>query len=144
MATIKHTSTANWIGPVETGAGHFNLGAEKTPLRFTLNSRMGVETATNPEELIAGALAGCYSMSLSNELESRGTPATNVFSEATVHLVRGEGGFSIPIVDLTTTALVDGISDADFHDVALHAETVCPVSQLLKAEVRLTARLGLK
>ncbi|MEO6825710.1 MAG: OsmC family peroxiredoxin [Microbacteriaceae bacterium] len=142
MLSIKHTSSATWSGTVPKGTGQFTVGKSALELDFSLKSRLGEDPSTNPEELIAAALCGCYAMSLSGELESNATVATGVRAQATVHLVPGEGGFSIPIVDLSVVAEVPGLDDARFQAIAEQAERVCPVAQLLKAEVRLTATLG--
>lgn len=142
MLSIKHTSQATWSGTVPQGTGHFTIGKSALDLPFSLKSRLGEDPSTNPEELIAAALSGCYAMSLSGELESNGTPAEGVRAKATVHLVQGEGGFSIPIVDLSVVAQVPKLDDASFQAIAEQAERVCPVSQLLKADVHLTASLG--
>ena len=142
MLSIKHTSHATWSGTVPQGTGQFTIGKSALGLPFSLKSRLGEGPSTNPEELIAAALSGCYAMSLSGELASNGTPATGVKAQAVVHLVQGNDGFSIPIVDLSVVADVPGLGDASFQAIAEQAERVCPVSQLLKADVRLTALLG--
>lgn len=142
MPSIKHTSHATWSGTVPQGTGMFTIGKSVLDLPFSLKSRLGEDPATNPEELIAAALSGCYAMSLSGELESNDTPATGVRAQATVHLVRGDGGFSISIVDLSVVAEVPELDDASFQAIAEQAERVCPVSQVLKADIRLTASLG--
>jgi osmotically inducible protein OsmC len=141
MVTIKRTSTATWQGDLETGSGHIGVGRTELQLPFSLKTRMGGEPATNPEELLASALSGCYSMSLANELAANGTPAQSINSTATVHLVQGEGGFGIPTVDLSVTADVEGIDAETFQKVATTAHEGCPVSRLFRADVRLTARL---
>jgi osmotically inducible protein OsmC len=142
MVTIKRTSTATWEGDLETGSGHIGVGRTELRLPFSLKTRMGGEPATNPEELLASALCGCYSMSLANELAANGTPAQSINSTATVHLVQGEGGFGIPTVDLSVTADVAGVDADTFEKVATTAHEGCPVSRLFRAEVRLTARLA--
>lgn len=142
MTTIKRTSTTTWQGDLETGSGHIGVGRTDLDLPFSLRTRMAGAPSTNPEELLASALTGCYSMSLANELASHGTPARLITSTATVHLVQGEGGFSIPTVDLSVTVEVDGIDDATFQGVATTAHEGCPVSRLFRADVRLTAELA--
>jgi osmotically inducible protein OsmC len=139
---LRRTSTATWAGDLETGSGHIGVGRTDLDLPFSLKTRMGGEPSTNPEELLASALAGCYSMSLANELADHGTPAAAITSTATVHLVQGEGGFSIPTVDLVVTAQVEGIDADTFARVADVAHQGCPVSRLFRADVRLTAELA--
>jgi osmotically inducible protein OsmC len=141
VVTIKRTSTAHWEGDLDTGSGHIGVGRTDLDLPFSLKTRMGGEPSTNPEELLASALSGCYSMSLANELAGNGTPATRITSTSTVHLVQGEGGFSIPTVDLEVSAQVDGLDDDAFQAIATTAHEGCPVSRLFRADVRLTAAL---
>jgi organic hydroperoxide reductase OsmC/OhrA len=83
MLSSKHSSRATWSGSVPRGSGEFMLGKADLPLPFSFKSRMGMNTATNPEELIAAALSGRYAMSTSGELESNGTPADLVTATAT-------------------------------------------------------------
>lgn len=142
MVTIKHTSRSRWSGTVEAGGGEFAIGRAGARMAFSLKSRMGEDPATNPEELIGAALAGCYSMSLANELANDGTPARFVDATATVHLVGGESGFDIPIVDLSVTATGLDLDEEQFAAVAARAKAACPVSRLLRAEVRLHATLA--
>lgn len=138
---IKRTSTATWQGDLDSGSGLIGVGRTDLQLPFSLKTRMGGEPSTNPEELLASALGGCYAMSLANELASNGTPATSISARATVHLVQGSSGFSIPTVDLVVTAAVSGIEAGAFQDVARVAHEGCPVSRLFRADVRLTASL---
>lgn len=142
MFTIKHSSRSRWSGSVEGGSGEFTIGKTGTRLPFTLRSRMGEEPATNPEELVGAAVAGCYAMSLANELGDDGTPAEHVEAQATVHLVRGETGFSVPVIELVVTASGLALSDAEFQVVAARAKQHCPISNLMRAEVRLSASLA--
>lgn len=144
MTTIKRTSSATWNGGIESGSGRINVGRSEVVVPFSLKTRIGADPSTNPEELLGSALAGCYSMSLAGELDSLGTPADLITSTATVYLVGGDGGFSIPTVDLAVTAQVAGITESDFQGVAQKAHEGCPVSRLFNADVRLTANLELR
>ena len=140
MTTIRRTSSATWTGSVEQGSGQIRVGRQAETLPFSLKTRVGEEPSTNPEELIGAALAGCYSMSLSNELGNAGVAFDSVESSATVHLVQGEGGFSIPTIDLTTSVSGEGLDAAEVERIATIAEQNCPVSKLMRAEVRLTVK----
>lgn len=142
MLTIKHSSNSTWSGSVEHGSGEFVIGKTQTPLRFTLKSRMGEEPATNPEELVGAAVAGCYAMSLANELGADGTPAEAVSARATVHLVQGDSGFSVPVIELTASARGLSLTDDQFQAVAARAKARCPISNLMRADVRLSAQLA--
>ncbi|MGH7669854.1 MAG: OsmC family peroxiredoxin, partial [Gemmatimonadaceae bacterium] len=88
---------------------------------------------TNPEELLGAAHAGCYSMALSAALEKAGHPATSVTTTATVHLTKGDAGFSISGIDLVTRGVVAGVSEAEFRKFAEDTKTGCIVSRALSA-----------
>lgn len=138
---LRRTSRATWNGTVDAGSGTMGLGRDRVVVPYSLQTRVGDQPATNPEELIAAAHAGCFAMSLANVLESHGFPATTLVAESTVHLVQGDDGFSIPRADLSCSGEVPGLDDAEFARLAAEAERSCPVSQLLKAEITLTASL---
>jgi osmotically inducible protein OsmC len=135
---IRRTSQASWKGGVESGSGTLAIGRSGTTLPFSLKSRVGDEPASNPEELLGAALAGCYAMSLANELESAGVAFDHVDTRATVHLVQGEGGFGIPVVDLVGTVVGAGESAERIEEIGRKAEASCPVSRLYDADIRLT------
>lgn len=141
MTTIRRTSTATWAGGVESGAGHIGIGRTDVDLPFSLKTRIGAEPSTNPEELLGSALAGCYAMSLANELESNGTVAESITASATVHLTEGDGGFTIPTVDLDVVARVADVAGERFAAIARTAHESCPVANLYRADVRLSARV---
>jgi osmotically inducible protein OsmC len=135
-------ATAEWKGNLTQGQGKMALGSGAFEGSFSFNTRMGDEPGTNPEELIAAALAGCYSMALNATLEKQGTPAGEVHSEAIVHFGKDDAGFSIRGIDLTTRATVQGISDEDFRQVAETVKESCPVSKALAAvPIKLNASL---
>jgi len=91
------------------------------------------EPGTNPEELLGASLAGCYAMALNATLEKEGTPAKNVKSEAKVYLGKDESGFKINRIDLTATAIVDGIEEELFREIAEKVKQTCPISKALAA-----------
>jgi osmotically inducible protein OsmC len=110
---------------------------------YSYMSRFESGTGTNPEELIAAAHAGCFSMALSNALGQAGFTPTSIETKATVHLDLGPTGFGITRVDLDTVADVPGISDDEFAVQADSAKANCPVSRALAAiDITLTARLA--
>ena len=136
-------ATAEWNGTLAQGEGRMALGSGAFEGKFSFNTRMGDEPGTNPEELIAAALAGCYSMALNATLEKQGTPASRVNSQAVVHFGKGEAGFAISGIDLETKAVVNGISEEDFRQTAESVKETCPVSKALAAvPIRLTASLA--
>ena len=136
-------ATAEWTGDLMHGEGKMSLGSGAFEGKFSFNTRMGDEPGTNPEELIAAALAGCYSMALNATLEKQGTPATDVRSVAVVHFGKGDAGFAISSIDLETNAAVKGISEEDFRQTAENVKETCPVSKALAAvQIRLNASLA--
>lgn len=139
----ERKATAEWNGSLTQGAGKMSLGSGTFEGKFSFNTRMGDEPGTNPEELIAAALAGCYSMALNATLEKRGTPAKSVRSEAIVHFGKDDNGFAIKSIDLETKASVEGITDEDFRQTAESVKETCPVSKALAAvPIRLNASLA--
>src|SRR5262252_4656358 len=136
------TSSAQWQGTLREGSGSMRLGSGAYEGSYSFVSRFESGDGTNPEELIAAAHAGCFSMALSNALGTAGFTPTSVATSATVHLDRVEGGFGITRIDLDTVANVPGLDDAQFQEVAAGAKAGCPVSRALAAvEITLTARL---
>jgi osmotically inducible protein OsmC len=109
---------------------------------YSFASRFESGQGTNPEELIAAAHAGCYSMALSHALSQAGFTPRRVQTTAKVHLEKSADGFSIPRIDLVTEADVPNIEEAAFREQAESAKRNCPVSKLLAAaEITLDARL---
>src|ERR1051325_4326824 len=104
-------ATAEWTGSLMQGEGHMALGSGAFDGKFSFATRMGDEPGTNPEELIAAALAGCYSMALNATLEKAGTPARDVRSAAAVHFGKDDNGFAIRNIELETEADVPGITE---------------------------------
>ena len=135
-------ATAEWKGNLTQGQGKIALGSGAFEGSFSFATRMGDEPGTNPEELIAAALAGCYSMALNATLEKQGTPATDVHSEAVVHFGKDDAGFAIRGIDLETKAAVPGITEEDFQQVAESVKETCPISKALAAvKINLHAEL---
>lgn len=140
MLHLRKTSRASWRGPASTGDGTLDLGRRGPSLPFSLRSRVGEEPATNPEELLGSALAGCFAMSLANLAEENGTPAEAVNAAAVVHLVQTAEGFRIPTVELSCTVRVPGASEAAVREMAERAERTCPVRLLYNAEITLEVK----
>lgn len=111
--------------------------------QYSFSSRFEEGQGTNPEELIAAAHAGCFSMALSGDLGRAGYDPKQVQTTAKVHLTKGDGGFRITRIHLETEAEVPGIDEDTFQEVAEGAKKGCPVSQALAAvdEITLDARL---
>lgn len=136
------TANARWEGGLKDGKGNMRLGGGAFDGQYSFSSRFEEGTGTNPEELIAAAHAGCFSMALSAGLEKAGYSPTSVETEARVHLSPADGGFKISRVDLVATADVPGIEKDAFQQAAQGAKEGCPVSQALAAvEITLEANL---
>ncbi|WP_028937245.1 OsmC family peroxiredoxin [Pseudonocardia spinosispora] len=141
MLALRRTSSASWSGPASSGQGSITVGAGVVELPFSLKTRIGEQPASNPEELLGAAHAGCFAMSLANECENNGTPAQSLATSATVHLVETDDGFRIPTVRLRVRGRVAGVDAEQFNALAVRAEANCPVSRLFNAEVTVEALL---
>ncbi len=132
-------ANARWEGTLREGDGTMEFGSGAFSGRFSYQSRFEEGTGTNPEELIAAAHAGCFSMQFSANLENAGHTPESVETEATVHL----GAGAITRIDLVSRARVPGIDDAAFQETAQAAKAGCPVSKALAAvpEITLDATL---
>jgi osmotically inducible protein OsmC len=129
----KRTASARWNGSLQEGEGTMRMtsGAYEGPYSF--QSRFQEGDGTNPEELIAAAHAGCFSMALSGALGSAGYEAESVETDATVHIEKAGEGFAITRIELRTRASVPGIDEDEFQRQAAAAKEGCPVSQALAA-----------
>ncbi len=141
--SIKRSSEAKWQGSIKEGKGSVKLGSGAFEGAYSFNSRFGDDTvATNPEELIAAAHAGCYTMAFSGFLGRAGYEPTNIETKAVVHLEKEGEGFVIPKIDLVMEASVPNIDDEEFQQIAKTAKEKCPVSRVLAgAEITLDAKL---
>ena len=141
MAT--RTAMAQWNGGLMDGNGTMRMtsGAYEGPYSF--KSRFEQGDGTNPEELIAAAHAGCFSMAFSAGLGKAGFSPVSVKTTAKVHLEKQDAGFSITKIELITEAKVPSIDNAKFQELANSAKSGCPVSRALGAvpEITLNAKL---
>ena len=136
------TSEAEWRGDLKSGQGKMKLGSGAYEGGYSYQSRFEDGKGTNPEELIAAAHAGCFSMALSATLAAAGHAPTRIHTTAKVNFGPVAGGFAITRIDLTTEGSVPGIDAATFEKTAMQAKENCPVSKALKAvEITLSARL---
>lgn len=140
VATRK--ASAVWEGGLKGGKGRVKVGKTGYEGAYSFASRFEEGAGTNPEELIAAAHAGCYSMALSAELEAAGHTPKSVSTTASVYLERDGEGFSIARIELDTAAAVPGMQDAAFQKIAAAAKAGCPVSKALSAvRIDLKAKL---
>ena len=141
---ISRHATAHWEGDLKTGKGRLSTpdSGLMQDTRYAFSSRFGDEKGTNPEELIAAAHAGCFTMALSAKLTEAGHPPTRLDTRADVDLSM-EGGPSFSQIRLKVDAQVPGIDDAKFQSIAEDAKKNCPVSKALSAvPIRLQATLA--
>ncbi|MGB8354368.1 MAG: OsmC family protein [Chthoniobacteraceae bacterium] len=139
---MKRNASAVWQGSLKEGKGTITTQSgtlKETP--YTFRSRFGEDPETNPEELIAAAHAGCFTMALSLALGEAGFTADTLSTKATLSLDQVDGGFAITTVHLDLAGKVPGIDQAKFEEVANGAKAGCPVSKVLNAKITLTATL---
>lgn len=139
---MKRTASAQWQGDLKSGHGSISAASgtlSNTPYSF--HSRFEQGAGTNPEELLAAAHAGCFTMALSAQLAGAGLKAESLETTCTVSLEQKDGGFSITESHLALKAKVPGATKEAF-DTAVHAaETGCPVSKLFNTKITLEAQL---
>jgi osmotically inducible protein OsmC len=139
---IIRRGTAKWRGGLTDGRGTISTQSGALnghPYRFA--SRFESVPGTNPEELLAAAHAGCFTMALSKILGGAKLTAEHMETSARVTLEEVDGGYAITAVELTLLAKVPGADQAKLEELAAKAKAGCPVSKLLKAEVTLVAKL---
>jgi osmotically inducible protein OsmC len=139
---MKRSASAVWNGGLKDGKGSISTQSgvlENT--QYSFSTRFEDGKGTNPEELIAAAHAGCFSMALSAQLANGGKTAESIQTEATVSLEKTEAGFTITAVHLKVRAKVPGATPPDFQQAAEAAKAGCPVSRVLKATITMEAKL---
>ena len=127
----KRRAEARWDGSLQDGNGTMRMASGSYEGPYSFQSRFEEGDGTNPEELIAAAHAGCFSMALSGELGRAGHDADSVETAATVHIDKAGDGFAITRVELDTRARVPSIEDDEFQRIAEAAKEGCPVSKAL-------------
>jgi osmotically inducible protein OsmC len=139
---MKRSASAVWKGGLKDGRGAISTQSgvlEQT--QYSFGTRFEEGKGTNPEELIAAAHAGCFSMALSAQLGNAGRTADSIETEATVTLEKTEAGFTVTAVHLKVRAKVPGATPPDFKEAAESAKNGCPISRLLKATITMETRL---
>ena len=139
---MKRKASAVWQGGLKDGKGTISTDSgvlDKT--QYSFSTRFEDGKGTNPEELIAAAHAGCFSMALSGQLGAVGLTADSINTTAAVTLEKTDAGFTITIVHLEVSARVPGASQDAFQTAANNAKAGCPISRLLKAEITMSAKL---
>jgi lipoyl-dependent peroxiredoxin len=140
---MQRKASARWQGTAKEGSGTITTQSatlKDTPYSFV--ARFGDGKGTNPEELIAAAHAGCFTMALSFMLNNAGFTADAIDTEAALTMDQVSGNWTISAVHLTTRANVPGIDAAKFAEVAANAKANCPVSRVLNATITMDAKLS--
>jgi osmotically inducible protein OsmC len=139
---MKRTASAAWTGGLKDGKGSISTqSGVLSDTQYGFNTRFENGPGTNPEELIAAAHAGCFSMALSLQLGEAGMTAERINTHAAVTLEKDAGGFSITAVHLDLVAKIPGADRQAFETAANNAKEGCPVSKLLNAKITMDARL---
>ena len=139
---MKRSASAMWNGDLKTGKGTISTDSGVlSNTQYSFATRFENGAGTNPEELIAAAHAGCFSMALSAQLAEAGLVAQSIQTKATVKLEKSDGGFAITEVHLALTAKIPGADQQAFETAAENAKSGCPVSKLLNAKITLDKKL---
>ena len=139
---MKRNAKAVWKGGLKGGKGTISTDSGVlSETQYSFNTRFEEGKGTNPEELIAAAHAGCFSMALSAQLEDGGLTAESIRTTASVRLDKTDAGFAITSVHLDVAARVPGADRQAFETAAQNAKAGCPVSKVLNAEITMDARL---
>jgi osmotically inducible protein OsmC len=139
---MKRSANAKWEGDLLTGKG--TISTESHVLNgspYSFQTRFEEHPGTNPEELLAAAHAGCFTMALSNQLKQKGLTAEKLATKCSITLGKDESGFSITESHLELQAVVPGASQEAFDAAVSEAEMGCPVSKLYKTRITVTSSL---
>jgi len=139
---MKRKASAVWKGGIRDGKGNISTDSGVlSDTQYSFSTRFEDGIGTNPEELVAAAHAGCFSMALSGQLGNAGMTAESINTTATVTLDKTEGGFAITAVHLDVTARIPGAEQAAFETAANNAKAGCPISKVLNAQITMDAKL---
>jgi len=139
---MKRNASAVWNGGLKSGKGTLSTDSGVlSSTQYSFATRFEDGAGTNPEELIAAAHAGCFSMQLSALLENAGHTASSINTKATLTMEKTDGGFTITAIHLNVSANVPGATQEQFDTLAHTAKAGCPVSRVLKAAITMDAKL---
>jgi osmotically inducible protein OsmC len=139
---MKRKASAVWNGALKDGRGKISTeSGVLADAQYSFSTRFENGKGTNPEELIAAAHAGCFSMALSNELGGANLKPDSIATTATVTLDKTDAGFTVTQVHLEVRAKVPGASAESFAKAAGSAKANCPISRLLKTDITMDAKL---
>ncbi len=140
---MKRTASATWLGDLKQGKGSLTTQSgvlKETSYSFSTRFENGV--GTNPEELIAAAHAGCFTMALSAALGKAGFTPQKLSTRATLALEQVQGNWTVTTIHLELTGQVPGASADRFKEIAADAKANCPISRLLNATITLDVQMG--
>ena len=139
---MKRNATARWTGGLKDGRGTISTDSKVlSETQYSFSTRFENGIGTNPEELIAAAHAGCFSMALSGQLGAAGMTAERIDTKATVTMDKTDDGFTITAVHLDVAVKVPGASADAVREAANKAKDGCPVSRVLNATITMDARV---
>lgn len=139
---MQRTGSAHWSGGLKDGKGSVSTqSGVLSQAQYSFSTRFENGIGTNPEELIAAAHAGCFTMALSAQLGEAGMKADSIDTNAIVTLEKTDAGFTITASHLDVKAKIPGADKAKFEQAAQNAEKGCPVSRVLNAKITMNAEL---
>lgn len=139
---MKRKASAQWQGGLKDGKGTISTDSGVlSDTQYSFSTRFEEGVGTNPEELIAAAHAGCFTMALSGQLGGAGLTAEKIHTTATVTMEKLDAGWTVSKVHLDVTAKIPGADEQAFQTAANNAKAGCPISRLLNAEITMEAKL---
>ncbi|WDZ96833.1 OsmC family protein [Herbaspirillum sp. WKF16] len=139
---MKRKASAVWIGNLKDGKGALTTESKTlSDTQYSFSTRFENGVGTNPEELIAAAHAGCFSMDLSARLEKAALGPKRIDTEATLTLEKTDPGFTITTIQLAVKVELDDRDEQKFNEAVAAAKAGCPVSKVLNADISVTATL---
>ncbi len=139
---MKRKASAVWKGDLKSGKGAISTNSGVlSNTQYSFSTRFEDGAGTNPEELVAGAHAGCFSMALSAQLASAGIVAESINTAATLTMEKLDAGWTVTEVHLDVTAKIPGADRAAFDTAAKNAKEGCPISRLLNTKITMDAKL---
>ncbi len=139
---MKRKASARWQGGLKDGKGTISTeSGVLSDTQYSFSTRFEDGIGTNPEELIAAAHAGCFTMALSGQLGTAGLTAESLATTATVTMEKLDAGWTVSKVHLDVTAKIPGADEQAFQTAANNAKAGCPISRLLNAEITMDAKL---
>ena len=139
---MQRTATAHWTGGLKDGKGTVSTqSGVLNQTQYSFSTRFENGAGTNPEELIAAAHAGCFSMALSGQLGEAGMRAESIDTKATLTMEKTDAGVTITTVHLDVSVKIPGGDQAKFDQAAQNAKQGCPVSRVLNANITMDAKL---